>query len=264
MQAIKRFLMLAAALLQAAPAAAAPAIHIAGDSTAATYGPSRYPQTGWGQMLRCAVRPGIMVRNHAAGGRSTRTFIEEGRLDAIARELRKGDALLIQFGHNDANTERPGRYAAPAGAYRVNLVRMIDVARSAGAQAVLITPVIRRHFVDGRVRADFAPWSEQVRRLAAERKVPLIDLEAESAALVQQAGEDASRRYYLHYQPQDNVPVFPKGIADDTHFSELGARAVAEIVARRLRALRLPVSRYILKRRPALGRATPLGSTSCD
>lgn len=250
-------------VLAASPLSAAPVIHIAGDSTAQSYDAKRYPQTGWGHMLQCALKPGVSVRNHAMAGRSTKTFIEEGRLDRIAQEIKRDDTFLIQFGHNDANTQRPGRYAAPNGAYRANLLKMIDVARAVGAQPVLMTPVIRRNFVDGRVRADFRPWSDEVRRLAAETKIPLIDLESYSAAWVQRAGEERSKLYYLHHRPEDGVAAFPKGVTDDTHFSELGARGIANIVAERLRRLNLPVSRLLLKKRPALTRSQPLGSTDC-
>ena len=256
---------LAAALLAAPVTAAEPVatIHVAGDSTAQTYQPERYPMTGWGQMLRCAVAPEVVIRNHAIGGRSTRSFIDEGRLEGIRKEIKPGDTLLIQFGHNDANTVRPGRYAAPAGAYRFNLVKMLAVAKSAGAQPVLITPVTRRNFENGRVKADFTAWSEQVRMLSKELGVPLIDLEKLSGSWVERTGEEASKRYFLHYTRADKVPAYPDGIKDDTHFSELGARGVAEIIARELKALNLPVSRHILEARPALNRSDPLGSTAC-
>ncbi|MCH8686181.1 rhamnogalacturonan acetylesterase [Pedomonas mirosovicensis] len=256
------FAALLLAVLAAAPAQAA-TIHIAGDSTAATYEARRYPQTGWGQMLHCALDDTVTVRNHARGGRSTRTFINEGRLDRIAEEIKPGDTLLIQFGHNDANTVKIERYADPMGAYRSNLARMIAVARSAGAQPVLITPVIRRNWKDGRVQADFTPWSNAARQLARELNVPLIDLEQDSRKWVEAAGEEGSKRYFLHYTAADAVPAFPKGIDDDTHFSEIGARGIAEIVARDLKALGLPVSQHILADRPDLARTTPLGRAEC-
>jgi lysophospholipase L1-like esterase len=264
MQVKLRFLSFAvAANISAAPIAASPTIYIASDSTVQTYSPEHYPQAGWGQMLRCALKPGIALSNQAMAGRSTKTFIEEGRLDRIAQEIKRGDTLLIQFGHNDAD-HRKGRYADPQSAYRDNLIKMIQVARSVGAQPVLITPVIRRHFVNGRVRADFAPWSQEVRALAAEERVPLIDLEALSGAWIQKLGEAGSKPYYLHYTAEDHTVGFPKGIDDDTHFSEIGARAIAKIVASRLRVMHLPVSRYILRNPPGLDRTTPLGSTACD
>lgn len=240
------------------------AIYIASDSTAQTYKADHYPQTGWGQMLPCAFGPDVVIHNEAISGRSTRSFIDEGRLDRIRQELKAGDTLLIQFGHNDADTKKPGRYAAPAGAYHDNLVRMVEVARAAGAQPVLITPVTRRHFEDGTVKADFAEWSNQMRLVARQLNVPLIDLEAASREWVKRAGLEASSRYYLHYKPEDKIAAFPNGIDDDTHFSELGARGVAEIVARELRALKLPISHRVHRARPALTRVTPLGSTTCN
>ena len=261
----KQFLagLLALAAMPAAAAQPVTTIHIAGDSTAQTNQAPRYPQTGWGQMLRCGLSAQVAVRNHAIGGRSTRTFIGEGRLDKIKAEIKRGDVLLIQFGHNDANTVKIERYADPAGAYRTNLSKMLAVAKSAGAQPVLITPVSRRNFENGQVKADFAAWSHQVRMLARELGVPLIDLEKESATWLERTGEEASKRYFLHFTPEDKVGAYPEGIKDDTHFSELGARGVAEIVARELKALNLPVSRHILRSRPALTRADPLGSTDC-
>jgi lysophospholipase L1-like esterase len=246
----------------AAPAGAA-TIHIAGDSTAADYAPARYPQSGWGQFLGCALDGTTTVRNHAVGGRSTRTFIGEKRLERIQSEIRAGDTLLIQFGHNDANTVKIERYADPMGAYRTNLARMIAVAKSAGAQPVLITPVTRRNWQGGRVKADFTPWSDAMRALAAELRVPLIDLERESGAWVEQAGEEGSKRYFLHHAASEGIASFPNGIADDTHFSEIGARGIAEIVARGLKALDLPVSSHVRADRPDLARRTPLGRAEC-
>jgi lysophospholipase L1-like esterase len=258
---MRRLALILIALL-AAPAGAA-TIHIAGDSTAADYAPARYPQSGWGQFLRCALDDATTVRNHAVGGRSTRTFIGEKRLERIQSEIKAGDTLLIQFGHNDANTVKIERYADPMGAYRTNLARMIAVAKSAGAQPVLITPVTRRNWQDGRVKADFTPWSDAMRALAAELDVPLIDLERESGAWVQEAGEEGSKLYFLHHKAADGILAFPKGITDDTHFSEIGARGIAEIVARNLKALSLPVSAHVRANRPDLARTTPLGRAEC-
>ena len=250
------------ALILGAAAPAPATIHIAGDSTAANYGEARYPQAGWGMMLPCALEEGATVRNHAIGGRSTRTFIAEGRLDRMAAELKAGDTVLIQFGHNDASADRPERYVSPDG-YKANLQRMIDVARQAGAQPVLLTPVTRRSFRDGKAKADFAVYSIAARELAAEAGVPLIDLESASGHWLESMGEEGSRPYFLHYAPEDQVPAFPQGISDDTHFSELGARAIADVVASELRALDLPVSELVLEERPDLARDTPLGRFDC-
>jgi len=257
--------ILAALLIGAAPAprTAPGRIFIASDSTAQDYKPDRYPQSGWGTMLRCALDPSVTVENRAIGGRSTRSFMEQGRLDAIARDIRPGDTLLIQFGHNDADLKKMAERFTPIPDYVANLSRFVAVAREHGAQAVILTPVTRRAFRDGAVPRSFPLYEDAARQVASAERVPLIDLAARSRAWVARAGEERSRAYYLHLTPADRAPGFPNGADDDVHFSELGARGVAELVAADLRRLGLPVSRHVLPRRPALARTAPAGGPSC-
>lgn len=240
-------------------------ILIAGDSTAADYAPARYPQTGWGTMLRCAVPPNVRILNHAMGGRSTRSFLAEGRWDRLRADILPGDTVLIQFGHNDATRAKPERWAPAQTDYRDNLLRFIRDVRMAGGVPVLVTPVARRNFgPEGRAVADFPAWSGVMRDLAIKTGTPLIDLEARSRAWLDRAGPKGSKALYLHYSAQDNVAAFPKGISDNTHFSELGARQVADLVAEGLKSLALPISATIAAPRPALTRNTPLGRTDCQ
>lgn len=240
-------------------------ILIASDSTAADYAPARYPQTGWGQMLHCGLSPDIRVSNQAMGGRSTRSFLAEGRWDRVRAEILPGDTVLIQFGHNDQARGRPERWAPAQTDYRTNLLRFIWDVRTAGGIAVLVTPVARRNFgPDGRAVADYPAYSGVMRELATSTRTPLIDLEALSRAWLDRAGPTASKTLYLHYRAEDGIAAFLKGISDDTHFSELGARQVADLVAGGLRALNLPVSDKVLPARPALRRVTPLGSVQCQ
>lgn len=254
--------LLAAALAAAAPASAQ-TLFIASDSTAQTYAADRYPQTGWGQMLPCGLAPGTTVVNRAIGGRSTKSFLAEGRWDSLLAEARPGDVVLIQFGHNDSSTTKPERYAPAATLYRDNLLRMIWEARGHGLVPVLVTPPVRRSFDGAKVKADFAAYSEVMRALVSSTNTPLLDLEARSADLVQRLGPEGSRRLYLHLKPEEHAPGFPKGIDDDTHFSELGARAIADLVAQELKNLKLPIADKVLAERPDLTRSTPLGSTAC-
>jgi lysophospholipase L1-like esterase len=240
-------------------------ILIAGDSTAADYAPARYPQTGWGTMLRCAVGPDVRILNHAMGGRSTRSFLAEGRWDALRADMMPGDTVLIQFGHNDASRAKPLRWAPAQTDYRDNLLRFIRDVRIAGGVPVLVTPVARHNFgPGGRAVADFSAWSGVMRDLALKTGTPMIDLEARSRAWLDRAGPEASRSLYLHYSAEDNVAAFPKGISDDTHFSELGARQVADLVADGLKSLALPISAKISGSRPALTRTTALGRMDCQ
>lgn len=260
-----------AALDAASPAQSVPAqnstlpparIFIASDSTAQDYRANKYPQSGWGTMLRCAFGPNVTIANHAMGGRSTKSFMAEGRLDAIARDLRPGDTLLIQFGHNDANQAKPERYT-PIPDYQTNLKHYIAVARMAGATPVLITPVTRRAFKGGHVVPSFPTYTAAAKRVAAETHVPLIDLAHLSEAWIDPLGPDGSRVYYLHYAKGTGLPGFPDGIDDDTHFSELGARRIADLIAGGLARTDLPIARYVLPVRPALTRTTPAGGPSC-
>ncbi len=238
-----------------------PRIFIASDSTAQDYKPEKYPQSGWGTMLRCAA-PGVTIENRAIGGRSTNSFIREGRLDKIAADLRKGDTLLIQFGHNDASIDKPERYTT-IDQYKANLRRMLDVAKTAGARAVILTPVARRDFRSGVEQPSFPTYADAAREVAKATHTPLLDLGKASQAMVQAAGPDASRAYYLHYDGAAGAPGYPNGVSDDTHFSELGARKIADLVAVGLKATRLPVARRITPHVPALTRTTPAGGPSC-
>jgi lysophospholipase L1-like esterase len=222
-------------------------VFIASDSTAQDYAPEKYPQQGWGTMLRCAFGPDVVVENRAIAARSTRTFIEEGRLAEIARDIRSGDTLLIQFGHNDANRQKPERYAS-VDDYKVFLRRFIDTAVNAGAQPVLLTPVTLRKFVGTRVVASFPEYSAAVRDVARATGTPLLDLDELSGRWVEAAGPEKSKRYFLD---------------DDVHFRELGARGIAELVAAGLAGMNVPVAARVLSQRPALLVAAPTGGASC-
>lgn len=210
--------------------AASPApqrIFIAGDSTAATYGAERAPQAGWGQKLPDWTADGWEVRNHAVGGRSTRSFIDEGRLDAIAGEIRAGDVLLIQFGHNDAKREDATRYTDPATDFPRFLQRYIEVARQKGATPILITPVARLLY-DFRALVDtHGRYTLAMQDLATREGVALIDLNATSSDWIRVHGEEGAKPYFM----------FTQGKADGTHFSEAGADAVACLVAAGWRGL---------------------------
>jgi lysophospholipase L1-like esterase/mannose-6-phosphate isomerase-like protein (cupin superfamily) len=226
-----RLLLSAWLLLCAGVACAEPQrVFIAGDSTAADYGPERAPQAGWGQALQSYLDPAAwQVRNHANGGRSARSFIAEGRLDAIAKDLRRGDVLLIQFGHNDAKVEDPSRYDDPQQAYPQFLARYVALARDKGATPILLTPAARLLYDFGSLLDTHGLYTQAMQRLAAEQQVALIDLNASSSAWIRALGEQAARPYFLFVPEQ--------GKADGTHFSHAGAAAVACLVVRDWAAL---------------------------
>lgn len=236
-------------------------IVIASDSTAAPYGPERMPQMGWGMVLKCSLTPDVEVVNLARGGRSTKTFLEEGLWSVLLAQLKPGDTVLIQFGHNDADTKKIIRFTDPNGAYGVNLRRFVGDVRTAGATPVLVTPIARWMWEDGKPKDAHGPYAATIHRVATDMKVPLVDLDADMMAAQQARGRLASRGLYLFYTPNDHVARYPDGISDDTHINEQGARLAAALVATRLKALNLPVSTSV---RPAsVAGQAKLGGPSC-
>lgn len=215
-------LLLAAGVAAGARAQPPRQVFIAGDSTASAYGPERAPRQGWGEALGSYFGDGIVVRNHARSGRSARSFIEQGWLDGIAAELRPGDVLLIQFGHNDQKREDPARYDEPAQAFPQWLLRYVTLARERGAAPILLTPLARRTFDGVQPRDTHDAYAEAVRALARQQRVGLIDLDAASRDWLRALGDTASRPFFMH------VPA--QGQADDTHLQAHGAVAVACLV----------------------------------
>jgi lysophospholipase L1-like esterase len=253
-------LALTAALAAQSPAAP-PRIVIASDSTAANYGASQYPQMGWGMVLKCSLDPTVQVVNLARGGRSTKTFVEEGLWDQLIAQLQPGDTVLIQFGHNDADTKKIVRFTDPNGAYDVNLRRFVADVRAKSATPVLVTPIARWLWENGEPKDAHAAYAATIHRVAADLKVPLVDLDGDMMAALKARGQMASRRLYLQYEPYDHVARYPEGIKDDTHINEQGARLGAALVATRLAKLKLPISRHV---RPApLDNQARLGEPTC-
>lgn len=219
-------------------------VYLAGDSTMANKEVKAYPETGWGMPFVAFFDSTVTVDNRAKNGRSTKTFLTEGLWQSIAGSLQKGDYVLIQFGHNDeVSTKRS--YINPEG-YVANLLKFVNETRGKQAYPVLITPVARRKFnAAGVIEDTHAEYAALVRKVAAEQKVPLIDLDKESQALLQKMGPEDSKMLYNHLLPGEN-PNYPDGKIDDTHFSELGARKMAEIVLADIRSLKLELADRIV------------------
>lgn len=250
MRSRSRALLTLAALPFVAWSARAPVVvHLAGDSTMAEKRADRRPETGWGELLQRHFDPrAVVVRNHAINGRSTRSFIAEGRWQALVDEVQPGDYVFVQFGHNDESPEKGDRYAPPA-EYRRNLERFVNDMRARRATPVLFTPVVRRRFVGDSLRDTHGEYPDVVRAVAAAREVTLVDAERETRALLQRLGSDSSRALFLHLRPGEH-PNYPQGVEDDTHFSTLGASRVADIVAQVLRSSGLPLARHLMDARP--------------
>ena len=208
-------------------------VHLIGDSTCATKELSKQnPERGWGQLFQPLFDGSVTIRNHAVNGRSTKSFRDEGRWQRVCDELRPGDYVFIQFGHNDQKQADSTRYASPE-QYAANLRRYADETRARGAVPVLLTPVVRRRFTDGVPDDTHAPYAAVVRRVAAEADAVLIDAERLTREWVSQLGDEASKACYMWVVPGTN-PRWPDGRQDDTHFNARGARAVARMIAAQL------------------------------
>lgn len=207
-------------------------IYICGDSTAATYAPEEAPITGWGQML-CGFVGEIPVENRAMGGRSTKSFLSEGRLQKIETEIQPGDLLLIQFAHND-ESELVWRHTDPWTSFYHNLGIYVDTALLHHATPVLLTPICRRYWRDGELMPSHEDYPDAIRLLAMRRRVPLIDMYEKSVNLVRSLGDEGSRKLYMHLE-KGSYPAYPDGSADDTHTRRAGAEAYARMVADELK-----------------------------
>lgn len=210
-------------------------VFLIGDSTVADkpYGNGN-PEKGWGQVFPLYFEEGVKVENHAVNGRSTKSFIDEGRWDAVMEKLQPGDYVFIEFGHNDAKDQDPSRYAAPQTDYRKNLERFIADARAKGASPVLATPIVRRKFKGGELRETHGEYPGVVREVAKQQQVPLIDLHQRTKALVETFGEERSKLLFLHLEPYEYESL-PEGKEDDTHLSAYGAFKVSDLVAAEMR-----------------------------
>ncbi|MGW6542685.1 rhamnogalacturonan acetylesterase [Streptomyces massasporeus] len=203
-----------------------PTLYIAGDSTAAQKYQDAAPETGWGMAIGFFLRSSrFAVSNHAVNGRSSKSFVDEGRLKVILSALRPGDLLLVQFAHNDEKAEDPTRYTEPWSTYQQYLRMYLDGARARGARPVLATSVERRRFdAAGKALPTHGEYPAAMRALAAEERVPLLDVQALSLALWQRLGAEETKKYFNWTATEQ----------DNTHFNPPGAIEVARLVAREL------------------------------
>jgi lysophospholipase L1-like esterase len=195
-------------------------IAIIGDSTVCEY-PATRPDRGWGQFIEERFTDGaVKTTNLAAGGRSTKTFIQEGRWQKTL-DL-KPNYVLIQFGHNDSHAPEKPEATSASTDYKSFLRRYVDESRAIGATPILVTPMVRRTFGDdGKLTDILQPYAASMKEVATEKSVAVIDLHASSKKLVEQLGPEASAE-------------MANKTGDATHFNEKGARAMADLVIKEL------------------------------
>lgn len=206
-------------------------VFIAGDSTVCDQ--NHEPYAGWAQAIPLFFGTKAVVANHAESGRALRSFKGERRFDKILAQLRAGDFVLIQFGHNDQKEKGEGVGAFTT--YATRLREYVAAIRAKGAKPVLITAVARRRFDEqGKVYESLGDFPEAVRRVSKELSVPLVDLNASSKQVYQALGVEKSKLALLHV-PAGTFPGQTAPLRDDTHFSAYGAYEMARCVVEGVR-----------------------------
>jgi DNA sulfur modification protein DndE len=222
-------------------------VFLVGDSTMSDKADLNKPERGWGMLFGQYFDQGVVIRNHAMNGRSTKSFLREGRWAKVLEQVKPGDWVLIQFGHNDAKAEDSTRSAPAQTTYRQLLTKFVQEAKARGGNPVLLTPVGRRYFDEsGHRKDDHGPYPGVVREVAKAQKVPLIDLHEKSWALYTQLGDAGSQPLFWSYQNGYYQPSpVPPAKNDNTHFSEYGAHRIAQIVAQSVQEQKLGLAKNL-------------------
>ena len=212
-------------------------IVLVGDSTVAD-------KSGWGLGFRQFLTDRAECSNTAVGGRSSKSFINEGKWErALAL---KGDYYLIQFGHNDEPGKGPDRETDPHTTYREFMARYVDDARAIGAKPILVTSLTRRMFDksgSGKIVCSLTPYAEEVRKLAADKQVPLVDLYARSIELCEKLGPEACLAFSLPRTTNQVSKAAGTNRVDNpaanqwdfTHLNATGSVVFAGLVVKELR-----------------------------
>jgi lysophospholipase L1-like esterase len=215
-------------------------IYCIGDSTMADKkNPEENPEHGWCQVLPGFFMNDVKVDNRAVNGRSTKSFIDEGRWQAVYDSLKEGDYVFIQFGHNDQKFKDSTRYTNPHTTYRHNLMRFVNETREKGAYPILFSSITRRKFNEfGTLVDSHGAYPLETRLVAQELKVPFIDLNYLTEKMEKDYGVKGSKELHLHFRP-GNHPYYPDGKEDDTHLSKKGALLVAQMAMTELKKQRI-------------------------
>lgn len=227
-------------------------VFMIGDSTMANKSiTGGKPERGWGHVLGGFFTEDIIVDNHAVNGRSSKSFIDEGRWDKVLSRIKPGDYVVIQFGHNDEKPN-PDRHTDPGTTFDANLSRFVNEARERGANPILMNAIVRRNFIapkDPTVSEDARPdaskskekvegdtlydthgtYLDSPRNVAKKLNVPFVDANKITHELVQGLGREESKKLYMWVEP-NTVPAVPKGSVDNTHLNVYGARVVAGLL----------------------------------
>lgn len=212
------------------PDTTATTVFLCGNSTVVDQ--DEEPWASWGQMITRWMDPGVSIANYAESGETASSFIAAGRLKKALTQMKAGDYIIMEFGHNDQKQKTPG-----SGAYynfATALKTFVDEARNRGAHPIFVTPTQRRSFQNGRIQDTHGEYPDAMRWVAEREGVPVIDLHSMTRTLYEAMGEEASKRAFVHY-PAHTYPGQTTALADNTHFNPYGAYQIAKCVIEGLR-----------------------------
>ena len=200
------------------------------------------PWASWGQMITRWFGPQVAIANFAESGLSCTTFLAQLRLDKILSQLKKGDYVMVEFGHNDEKEKKVGDGAWYS--YSRNLKIFADRVKAAGGKIIFCTPTARRFFKDGRIENTHGDYPEAMKTVAGREQVPVIDLTRMSTTFYETLGEEGSKKALVHY-PANTFPNQEKALADNTHFNPYGAWEIAKMVVMGLKQIQSPLASYL-------------------
>jgi pectinesterase len=206
-------------------------IFIVGDSTAANKDTSGGKlERGWGQLFQNYFNKNfVVVDNHALNGRSSKSFIDEGQWAKVTKLIKKGDYVLIQFGHNDEK-EDEARHTEPGSTFDQYLKKYVTETQKLGGIPVLMSPVVRRNWKKGVLVDTHGEYRYTARNVATNLKVKFIDANSITEKLESGLGEEGSKKLHMIYAAGQQA-AYPNGISDNTHYNEYGAKTVAKLFA---------------------------------
>lgn len=201
------------------------------------------PWASWGQMMPRFFTDSVCIANYAESGESANTFIAAGRLKKALTQMKPGDYIFMEFGHNDQKQRGPGKGAFYS--FMTSLKTFVDEARARGVHPVLITPTQRRSFdAAGKIQDTHLDFPDAMRWLAEKENIPLIDLHALTRILYEAMGVEESKHAFVHY-PANTYPGQDKPLEDNTHFNPYGAYQIAKCVIEGMKKAGLPFVQYL-------------------
>ena len=221
-------------------------VFMIGDSTMANKrDPGNNPERGWGMLFHKVFNDKVTISNHAVNGRSSKSFMDEGRWDSVLNMIKPGDYVIIQFGHNDQKFKAPSRYTNPYSSYYHNLEKYVTDTRDKLASPIICSSIVRRNFNEQGTLVDtHGAYPFIARMVAKDLDVPFLDLQYKTEMWIAAEGPDESKKYFMNLEP-GKYELFPDGRTDNTHLVEKGAYTVSVFAAEELVAKNVPLASYL-------------------